>query len=311
VLGGGFGLLARSMGLSCDSLASVELVDADGKIRNVDAASDADLFWALRGGGGGTFGAVTQFEFKTHAVGETVVFGLSWLVPAPQATAIMTAWQSWAPHAPREITSFFRLSKGPGNLVRLRCAGQSLGSETALRHELQMLIDVAKPSATTIESLSFFGAVNHFSGGWDYESDYSKGKSSYVDAPLGADALDALFEAMAQDTGATPVLVCDAYGGAIPDVAADATAFAHRSSLCCIQYHATWGDAASSARQIEQIDRVYVALQPYVSGGAYVNYCDLELASWGEAYWGSNLPRLKKIKSSFDPANVFTHAQSV
>jgi FAD/FMN-containing dehydrogenase len=74
---------------------------------------------------------------------------------------------------------------------------------------------------------------------------------------------------------------------------------------------ATWDDPADTPTRLAEMSALYAAMRPYVSGGAYVNYCDIDLVDWPQAYWGENLMRLKAIKSAFDPQNLFTHAQSV
>jgi FAD/FMN-containing dehydrogenase len=106
-------------------------------------------------------------------------------------------------------------------------------------------------------------------------------------------------------------VICDSYGGSIASVAPDATAFAHRSALYCIQYGSSWTSPSDTPQRLSDMRALYAAMRPYVSGAAYVNYCDLDLTDWQDAYWGANLQRLKQIKSAFDPNNVFTHAQSV
>jgi berberine-like enzyme len=114
------------------------------------------------------------------------------------------------------------------------------------------------------------------------------------------------------DAKKTIYVICDAYGGAIADVAADSTAFARRKgTLFSIQYGSQWSSPADAPARLADMRDLYAAMRPYVSGGAYVNYCDLDLVDWQNAYWGANLARLKQIKSAFDPGNVFRHAQSV
>src|SRR5262249_42593713 len=107
-------------------------------------------------------------------------------------------------------------------------------------------------------------------------------------------------------------LICDPYGGAISKVATDQTAFPHRAgTLYTIQYYSGWSDAGETTEHVDQMREFYATMRPYVSGGAYVNYCDLDLPQCATAYWGANLPRLSSIKTGFDPDNVFRHAQSV
>ncbi|HWO30683.1 MAG TPA: BBE domain-containing protein, partial [Candidatus Acidoferrum sp.] len=82
-------------------------------------------------------------------------------------------------------------------------------------------------------------------------------------------------------------------------------------TLYCLQYGSVWTSPNDTPRHLSDMRSCYAAMRPFVSGAAYVNYCDLDLADWQTAYWGQNLTRLKQIKSSFDPDNVFHHAQSV
>lgn len=312
-LGGGFGLLARALGLACDSLQSIELVDPQARIVEADQRQQPDLFWACRGGGGGSFGAATSFRFKLHPVGQVVVFGVTWSLNAARAAKIVKAWQAWAPHAPNAITSILKIGKASDGSINAHCAGQSVGSMSQVRQELKVLLDVERPAAVpVIKSRSFLAAVDYFSGGWGHESTYSKCKSDYVLSPLSDDGIATLIDGLRRLPANAIVPICDAYGGAVADIAPDATAFARRTgTLYCIQYYSSWAAAADTPTRLAHMKNLYASMRPYVSGAAYVNYCDLELPDWPDAYWGANLARLKQVKSAFDPDNVFRHAQSV
>jgi hypothetical protein len=231
-------------------------------------------------------------------------------LPAARAARVFRAWQNWAPNAPGAITSFCRITKSANGEIELHCAGQSIGSADALRTELRALTSIENPSVgLKTEILSFFGAVNYFSGGWNYETAYMKGKSDYLTSLMSDDGMATLMGSRL----VTPItVICDAYGGAVADLAPGDTAFAHRTgTLFGIQYVTTWSNANETATRLAEMRSLYNAMRAYVSGGAYVNYCDLDLVDWPQAYWGQNLPRLKQIKSAFDPKNLFTHAQSV
>jgi FAD/FMN-containing dehydrogenase len=312
-LGGGFGLLARQMGLACDSLQSVELVDPQARIVTADQQNQPDLFWACRGGGGGSFGAVTSFRFKLHPIGQVVVFGVTWTLDAAHAAKVMKAWQAWAPNAPNAITALFRMGKNGDGSMNVHVFGQSVGPSSQLRQELRALLDVETPDAApVIKSKTFLQAVDYFSGGSAYESTYSKCKSDYLLSPLSDDGIATLIDGLRQLPSNAIVPICDAYGGAVFDTGPDASAFAHRAgTLYCIQYYSSWGAAASTPVHLARMKDLYASMRPYVSGAAYVNYCDLDLADWPDAYWGANLARLKQVKSAVDPDNVFRHAQSI
>jgi FAD/FMN-containing dehydrogenase len=306
LLGGGYGYLARPFGLACDNVLSIDVVDPQGKEVRAEAGQNGDLFWACRGGGGGTFGVATRFRLRLIPLTKVLVFNVK-LGPLslPGAVAVMKAWQAWAPQAPRTIDSNLIVTRHTGGLIDMRCAGQSVGTSQELRRELKFL------SSPAPRSMSYSSAVNYFagSGGWTYTSAPMKGKSDYVTSPLSDAGLATLVDEI--DRGGSVYVICDSYGGAIGSAAPDATAFSHRGALYCIQYGSTWMDASDTSQRLSEMQALYAAMRPYVSGSAYVNYCDLDLTEWRDAYWGANLARLKQIKSAFDPGNVFSHAQSV
>jgi FAD/FMN-containing dehydrogenase len=311
--GGGHGLLARSHGLTCDNLQQVSLIDAQANTLTATASSEPDLFWACRGGGGGSFGIATEFVFRIFPLSNVLVFGVSWLLSQSKAARLFSAWQSWAPNAPRTITSIMKLGPTAGSAISMRCIGQSVGTRTELRNELSALLNVAAPSSPlTIQKLSFLDAVNHFSGGLNYESVYMKAKSDYVLSPLSHAAIAALLAAVSQAPVGGLAVLCDAYGGAIADPAATDTAFPRRAGTqCCIQYFSSWLHSADTPSHLANVANVYAAMRPYLPGAAYVNYCDLDLQNFADAYWGANLPRLSAVKKMYDPDNLFHHAQSV
>ena len=154
--------------------------------------------------------------------------------------------------------------------------------------------------------------MKHFAGPLDYESVFMKAKSDYVLDPLGTNAIQAMLAAVAGVPAGGVVLLCDSYGGKIADVAADATAFPRRKGTqYCIQYYSSWTRAADTPTHVAQVAKVYEAMRPFMPGASYVNYCDLDLRDYPDAYWGDNLARLMAVKQQYDPQNLFHHAQSV
>jgi FAD/FMN-containing dehydrogenase len=306
VLGGGYGYLARPLGLACDNVLSVDFIDAQGQAVQADARHNSDLFWACRGGGGGSFGVATSFLLKLHNIRTVQVFRIAWDVNIQDGIRIMKDWQNWAPNAASSINALLLIFSDP-NGVSLRCIGQSIGSEAEVRTELSHL-----SSAPKIRQMSYMAAVNRFAGpdGWKYLSAPMKGKSDYVLSPLTDTALRTLLDEVNRRKKIT--VICDPYGGAISNVASDETAFPHRAgTLFCMQYVTDWWHAEDKCRYLHDIKEMYAAMRPHVSGAAYVNYCDLDLTDYGLAYWGNNLDRLRRIKLASDPDNIFHHAQSV
>jgi FAD binding domain/Berberine and berberine like len=322
-LGGGMGLLGRRYGLCCDNMIGVRLVKADGTIVEADATNAPDILWASRGGGGGSFGVATRFTFKMHPLTFVKTFTMTWnfantAAALAKARAVFNAWQTWAPNAPNDITAIMTVQRVAGNQLRLRCIGQttaSSGTNAALLTQLSNLTSVQAPaSGPTITKRSFIDAVTAFAGGLDYETIYMDAKSDFVLSPLPAAAITTLFSAIMSWPAGNVAALCDAYGGAIANLAANATAFPYRAAgTYAIQYYSRWTNGADSSFRVPRLEQVYNAMAPFrpASAPAYVNYCDGGLANYATSYWGSNAAQLHSIKQALDPANLFQHGQSV
>jgi FAD/FMN-containing dehydrogenase len=313
-LGGGFGLLGRPFGLACDGILSMEVVDASGNILTASEQKNPDLFWALRGGGGGSFGVVTNFNFRTNAVNMVAKFAITWTRPVTQAVRIVQAWQQWLENLPSSITGTLHLTKAKGGLIQVHMAGLSVQSESRLKVELKRLQSVAgAASVLSTKTMTFHQAATIFNGGEpNPDSVLMKAKSDYVTEPMTEQGILTLLNGLVKAPGEIAVL-CDTYGGAINKIAADATAFVHRANTKYVmQYYMQWDSPGASDANIAMMRTLYASMRPFVSGGCYVNYCDLDLGDgYAKAYWGDNLPRLMKVKAAVDPKNIFKHAQSV
>jgi hypothetical protein len=334
-LGGGYGLLARPFGLACDNLLSVELVDATGNVLHCSDNENQDLFWALRGGGGGSFGVATRYQFRTTRVPQVIAFNVIWVLEPVKAANVFKAWQQWIAEAPEQITGFMRVTAiRKRGAVRLACSGQTVGTKRELSAELDKIL-IEPPRKKDITQLSFLGAMTKFAGppkppwpknekgntSYAYGEYYMKGKSDFIYDVLSDDAMFALFSTMREHPNITAVF--DGYGGAVAKIAPDATAFPHRKATASVQYVTQFDpqpltpkfSAAMRARW-ESMRALYEAMAPYFTHrngvrAAYVNYPDGDLKDYARAYWGDNLERLKKIKAAIDPDNFFQHAQSV
>ena len=314
-LGGGFGLAARHFGLTADNLVAVEIVTADGRLRKVNSTTDADLLWALRGGGGGNFGIVTEFTFTVHPLPTSAAyFNVTW--PWASAAEAIAAWQSWAPNTTDRITSILHLNSGSPPSIAAN--GQYLGSSTALPGLLEPLLAVPGANLASHIDLPFLElqillagctgktlaachTVGTSSGGTLPRLVFSA-KSDYVAKPLSSAGRAALVAA-AEAPGSGAIL-CDSYGGAISRVGPTATAFVHREAMFCIQYY---GNGTSAG----WIDQAWTRMRPYVSGQAYQNYIDPTLENWPQAYYAENLPRLEATRRRIDPDHYFNFPQAI
>ncbi len=328
-LGGGVGVLTRAWGLTCDAVRAVEIVTADGTLRQVDAAHDADLFWALRGGGGGSFGAVTAWTLAVRPAPLVQTFYFSWSLA--RAAEALAGWQRWGPRTDPNLYSTCKLLADPGTgEANVTVSGTWIGPAAALDAQLApLLAQTPAPAARYVNSLSYARAMLLEAGCSGQDALQCKtsalspanrqafaATSSIVAAELPAAAIDV---AVAQVHAAMNVrglieggVSFDLLGGAAGPGAPDATAFVHRAALATAQYTATWSDGASAPAPFDSYVRGFrSAMRPWLGDAAYVNYADASISDYARAYWGANLPRLQQVKRRVDPHGLFTFAQSV
>jgi FAD/FMN-containing dehydrogenase len=316
VHGGGHGYYARKWGLTSDHLIGAEVVTPDGKIRDVSAAGeDADLFWAIRGGGGGSFGIVTKFRFQLRTALPVIYYRIVFSVR--HGWEAVSAWQNFMPYAPDEMSSTLHVSAGPQGLSLIAASGEFIGSPAEFEAAIAPLRRAAPiDHEAPIQPKTLMEAVVHFAGG---SLDTSivpvrfKGSSDYFfeEKPMNESGYNAMIEGLGAN-GMSGVALFDAYGGAIDRVATADTAFAHRvGALYCIQYYAEGWSDDHDERRVEWMKNLRKKMAPFVSGHCYVSYCDLSIPDAQKAYYGTNLPRLRRIKAKYDPDQIVQHAQSV
>jgi FAD/FMN-containing dehydrogenase len=326
-LGGGIGVLARKLGLTCDRLVLAQVVTADAVLRTVTEGADAELFWALRGGGGGNLGIVTSFTFSTAPAPELTIFSLHF--PAGAAAAVLAAWQAWAPAAPDELWSNCILSSG--SPPACRAGGCFAGTAAALAPLLDDLVrrTGARPASRSVRSLPYLDAMRYFGGcsrrsvgecrlRGDGEGQLAReafvASSRMMPRPL-ADPARAV-ALLERPPGAPGVdLLFDALGGEVGRVPVAATAFPHRAALASVQIYAATGaaDPRHAMREARAVAEIGGGLDALLGGGAgaYVNYLDPAMPDWAAACYGSNLGRLRAAARRYDPGGVFAFAQGL
>lgn len=318
-LGGGIGVMARLHGLTCDRLVAAELVLGDGTRKTVSAESEPDLFWALRGGGGGNFGIVTSLTFAApRAPSSMMVFRLQF--PAGAAAQVLDAWQRWIVGLPKEAWSNCIVSAGDPPACRV--GGSFVGSDATLAGLLDDLVRKAGATPTTRSAMakSYLDAMRHFAGcsqltaercrisseGGQVEREAFVASSRMLEAPMSDPSRITSLLSSYRGMG----LLFDSFGGAIAEVDPGATAFPHRNVLASVQVYkgTTVQGRADATREVGQVQS---ALATIVGRGAYINYIDPNMASWAEAAYGDNLPRLVRVARTYDPDGFFSFAQAL
>jgi FAD/FMN-containing dehydrogenase len=317
-LGGGVGILGRKYGLTSDQLLGAQVVLADGRVVECDEDHDEELFWALRGAGGGTFGVVTTLVFRTVPAPAATCFHLVW--PLAQAAAVIDAWQAWAPTAPDELDASLLLTASgePDRPPVANLLGAVHGNEADTAGLLGELVARAgvDPASASGRRMPYREAKRYLAELGDQlgESSQEEGllfsKSEFFRRRLPTETIVALAENLSRGLvpGQSRHLDFLPWGGAYNRARADATAFVHRDELFLVQ-HLLVVDPHASTTETEGarawLTRSWALAHPWGSGRVYPNFPDPDLENSGHAYYGTNYDRLLRVKSKYDPANFF------
>ena len=330
--GGGVGVVDRAYGLTCDSLVSAQIVTADGKLLECDANNNSDLFWALRGGGGGNFGIVTSFTFNTFATSDLTSFSAQFNFS--DAAAVFNAWQNWPQTLPDTGWAglFFGAYGGASGTPFFSLSGYFIGTPADFSPYWSQFLSAsgATPISPSIKAVSFVDAMLSGCDGATVSQCHLAGETSdglYPRSPFAASSdffnaalpqagIEAMLQAMStlQSSGNSGSVILDLMGGAIAKIAPDATAFVHRNALFSAQYYADFAFGAAPAVVSQGqawANGMRSTMQAWSSGEAYQNYVDPLLSNPLQAYYGSNLARLQQVKQKYDPNGVFSFAQAV
>jgi FAD/FMN-containing dehydrogenase len=324
-LGGGLGVLGRSHGLTADQLVAARAVLADGRIVDCDESHHEDLFWALRGGGGGQFAAVTQLVLRTLPAPHATGFHLVW--PWPAAPEVVGAWQAWAPEAGDAVAASLVARAAEDEPPFLMVFGAVLDGESATRAALdEFAAGVGAPPTKVNYEPGSYREVKRYLAEYDVgsgerrpierDTGHSYSKSEFFRRDLPGDAIAELLAQFADGrrTGEVRVLDFTPWAGAYNRVPPDATAFSHRAERFLLKQEAiVEPDASEDQRQAASgwLSRSWELVHPWGSGGVYPNFPDPELEDWDSAYHGENSGRLRRVKATYDPEDVFRFPQSV
>ncbi len=312
-LGGGIGVLARKFGLTCDRLVSARVVSADGRLLTASADSEPDLFWALRGGGGGNFGIVTSFTFRTEPAPDVTVFALQF--PGGAATDVLGAWQDWMAGAPDELWSLCGITAGRPPAARI--SGCLVGSAADLNPLLDRLR--VRPASRSVQPKGFLDAMRYFAGCSEHtvaqchpESTGGQlGREGYVaTSRMLPTRVDPARLVSTMDGRAGVDLLLDSFGGAVSRVAADATAFPHRAALASAQIY-TGATPSTRDQALAAVSAVRDGLGELTGPTGYVSYIDPTMPNWQTAYYADNVHRLRSVAQKYDPDRVFLFAQGI
>jgi FAD/FMN-containing dehydrogenase len=300
-LGGGFGRLARRYGLALDNVRSVNIVTADGRLRHASASENPDLYWGVRGGGG-NFGVVTGFEFTLHPREREVIAG-SLVFPMERAKELLAFYGEYSAAAPDDlyvdaILTAPRDGKPGAFVIAPVWSGPSSGAERAFAP----LRKLGTPIADTIKTWDYV-ALQRSTDRSDPRNEGSYLKSGFIDSyPAGLPG--AIVDGFQADPLRNTVLFFQHSGGAIGRVAANATAFPHRRSTHNMLAIVTWSLDDDAGPHMNYLRGFWSGMEPYTNG-YYTNETADEGQSVVDDNYQGNLPRLRQIKTKYDPKNLF------
>ncbi|XP_037028705.1 uncharacterized FAD-linked oxidoreductase YvdP-like [Bradysia coprophila] len=326
-LGGGFGYFTRIFGLSSDNLVELQMIDANGNLQIINESTNDDLFWALRGGGGGSFGIVTKLKFRLYKAPKSVTFG-NYFYHFDDFQQFYQAYQSLL-SSPSIRNNFGLLLKMQHDIIEMEVyvmqfenadtmsvdIDQILGSFSfpkAIKSTLKLMsypdfyLKTVQPYSpmTKLTTLSQLKEIDrHFPAAW------MESKSMFVNKLLSREEISELY-ALMKPMLPYATLFFEHNGGAIDEHSRTETAFVHRNNLYSLQLDTLFVDFNYTANSA--VNAFYDASKRLLNHQeSYQNYVDPTMVDYLQRYYGENLERLIKIKTKYDPENLFRHQQSI
>jgi FAD/FMN-containing dehydrogenase len=296
-LGGGLGADSRRSGLTCDALASATVVLPSGEAMTAAPDDHDDLYWALRGGGGGHFGVATSFTFRTYPVADREVVTL--VFPEARAAQAISGWHAWLTPSDRANWGMVNITVSSSGMRCSVVLATAAGAGSAAADDVSAAVGVG-PVSKNIETLNHMDFVNYFAGGADATRPRAVVAGSDVIGdmtPAAADSIVAAASARPQTMGSVTAVI-ESLGGAVNDVDPGGSAFPWRRQAACIQWYTEPTSPASVDAANDWLASAHDAVRAQSVGG-YVNYVEAGVPA--ARYFADNLARLAVIQQKYDP----------
>ncbi|HWR43944.1 FAD-binding oxidoreductase [Sporomusa sp.] len=306
VLGGGIGLSTRYLGLTADSLLKATMIDFEGRQLTADNDCNSELFWALKGAGGGNFGVVTEYEFQLKKkVDKITLIQLRWDDNKAARKKFLQVWQDWLPHLDRRLSLF-------GGIYKLGAWVNAFfyGTWEEARQLLQPLLDIPGLTFENIKYIPFIDAVKRIAAIYPKREAFQVA-GRFVQRHFSQEELEGLIDIIdiAPSVQNSSIRVYS-LGGAVRDIEADETAFAYRQANYIIAVASSWEKKNEAGPHREWVLAGFDYIYP-ITRGSYINFPYSETPNYQQEYYGRNLRRLQDVKKAYDPCNIFRFPQSI
>lgn len=313
VLGGGIGFNMRKYGLTCDQLASTRIVLASGEVITASATENPEVFWAVRGAGGGNFGIHTEFVMQMFPVTTLTSFKIQWKTSLEQ---IFDLFQDIAIDAPPELGVKFMVNArkmDAGNELYIEILGQLAGDKTQLQSILKPLYKIAAPYFESIQELPYWDAQEFLSE--DGNPEYAHERSRFCFRKISKEGREVIFKNLRNWPGTSVDAMWKFFlmGGKIREISNEATAFSFRNAIFLTSIDLEWlaPDNGVLEENLQWLDKFHDEMEKFTSANAYVNFIDNRQKNHLESYFGDKVEKLKAIKRQLDPDNIFSNPQSI
>ncbi|PAB58346.1 FAD-binding oxidoreductase [Anaeromicrobium sediminis] len=305
---GGVGFAARLLGLSCDNLLEIELINYKGEKIVANEYSNDNLFWAVRGGLASNFGVVVSLTYKITPVCNVSTYVITW--NPKYFVDVLDTWQSFTPYADVRLTTSVEYKKESSGDILLSSSGQFFGGKEELERIIEPLLKVAPTESVEIETISYEEALEKWSSDCTGPEKF-KGTGSFIYTPLSKRILNCLeAELISAPKNSTQFYEFIGLNGNVSKVKPNETAFVHRNSLYLIEIKSAWDLEMDREDNVNWTNNVKDLLDS-VGIGTYRGFTDFDIIDWQRQYYGDNYPRLREVKTQYDPLNIFNFPQSI
>ncbi len=315
-LGGGFGWLSRRFGLTADNLTAVRMVTADGDVVHSNENENAELFWAIRGGGG-NFGVVTSFEYRLHPVGPEITAGLI-VHPADDAATLLAEYSEAVASAPDELAVWVVMRNAPPlPFLEESVHGQPVvvlavchtGSPGDAERALAPFRAIGKPHADVV------GPARYADFQQAFDPLLTRGARNYWKTHNMQTLEPGMIDELVRASSSLPGPECEVFianmGGAVSLLPDDATAYMGRDAKFIMNVHARWQQPEDDERFTGWARELHSRTERFASAGAYVNFLTQDEQERVQSAYGPNHERLATIKARLDPDNLFRVNQNI